>query len=107
MKAAEEGSRGRHAFCLQALRNNSFAWDWCLSVSQLCFMYSSACSFLKMARRARKENRDKAAAHIKAGNKQAAYECYQRAVDISPATAHDFAKVCASIKSCPAPCFDA
>jgi len=44
--------------------------------------------------RARKENKDKAAAHVKAGNKQAAYECYQRAVDISPATANDFAKVC-------------
>lgn len=44
--------------------------------------------------RARKENKDKAAAHLKAGNKQAAYECYQRAVDISPATANDFAKVC-------------
>ncbi|KAL0027505.1 hypothetical protein WJX77_006538 [Trebouxia sp. C0004] len=42
--------------------------------------------------RARKENKDKAAAHVKAGNKQAAYECYQRAVDISPATANDFAK---------------
>ncbi|KAL0030113.1 hypothetical protein WJX79_008504 [Trebouxia sp. C0005] len=42
--------------------------------------------------RARKENKDKAAAHLKAGNKQAAYECYQRAVDISPATANDFAK---------------
>ncbi len=44
--------------------------------------------------RARKENKDKAAAHVKAGNKQAAYECYQRAVDISPATANNFAKVC-------------
>ncbi|KAL0050067.1 hypothetical protein WJX82_003781 [Trebouxia sp. C0006] len=42
--------------------------------------------------RPRKENKDKAAAHVKAGNKQAAYECYQRAVDISPATANDFAK---------------
>lgn len=42
--------------------------------------------------RARKENREKAAAHIKAGNKRAAEECYQRAVDISPATANEFIK---------------
>ncbi|KAK9828537.1 hypothetical protein WJX72_000649 [[Myrmecia] bisecta] len=40
--------------------------------------------------RSRQENRDKAAAHMAAGNKSAAYECYQRAVDITPLSAKRF-----------------
>lgn len=40
--------------------------------------------------RGRQENLEKARAHWAAGNTAAAYECYQRAVDISPATAKRF-----------------
>ncbi len=34
--------------------------------------------------RARAEQLERAKAHVRAGNTTAAYECYQRAVDISP-----------------------
>lgn len=43
--------------------------------------------------RSRRENRNKAAAHESAGNSAAAFECYQRAVDISPAVAKRFIEV--------------
>lgn len=39
------------------------------------------------ANRSRREAREKAAAHVAAGNLAAALECYQRAVDITPAMA--------------------
>lgn len=39
------------------------------------------------ARRSRKEALEKALAHSAAGNTAAAFECYQRAVDISPEVA--------------------
>jgi hypothetical protein len=40
-----------------------------------------------MSCRARAEAREKAAAHLAAGNMAAAVECYQRCVDITPAMA--------------------
>ena len=55
-----------YCFCISKLR------DWCAEL----------------------ERKTRTKLQVKAGNKQAAYECYQRAVDISPATANDFAKVC-------------
>ena len=90
MKAAEEGSRGRHEYvCMALIRTGLQQWfgQKCDNVS------ATAPHHIHLVCRARKENRDKAAAHVKAGNKQAAYECYQRAVDISSATANDLAKV--------------
>lgn len=44
-------------------------------------------------RRARAEARDKAAAHLAAGNIAAAVECYQRCVDITPAMAKQVIEV--------------
>ncbi|GLT80172.1 hypothetical protein SLA2020_516260 [Shorea laevis] len=39
--------------------------------------------------RARKENLERAIEHESCGNSSAAYECYQKAVDISPSIAHE------------------
>jgi exonuclease-1 len=44
-------------------------------------------------RRARQENKQKAAQHLRAGNLSAAYECYQRAVDVTPAMAKHLVEV--------------
>jgi exonuclease-1 len=44
-------------------------------------------------RRARQENKQKAAQHLQAGNLSAAYECYQRAVDVTPAMAKHLIEV--------------
>lgn len=44
--------------------------------------------------RARQENKAKAAQHLQAGNMSAAYECYQRAVDVTPAMAKHLIEVC-------------
>ena len=38
----------------------------------------------------------KAEAHLRAGNRAAAHECFQKAVDITPAIAKDFIEVCGS-----------
>ncbi|KAG0556088.1 hypothetical protein KC19_11G025000 [Ceratodon purpureus] len=43
--------------------------------------------------RSRKENLERAMEHERLGNTSAAYECYQRAVDITPATAFRLIKV--------------
>jgi hypothetical protein len=43
--------------------------------------------------RARAEAREKAAAHLAAGNMAAAVECYQRCVDITPAMAKQVIEV--------------
>lgn len=43
--------------------------------------------------RSRKENLARAIEHESCGNKSAAYECYQKAVDISPSIAHDLIQV--------------
>ncbi len=43
--------------------------------------------------RGRKENLEKARALWNSGNTGAAYECYQKAVDISPTTAKQFIEV--------------
>nr|XP_043622684.1 exonuclease 1 [Erigeron canadensis] len=43
--------------------------------------------------RSRKENLARAIEHESCGNASAAYECYQKAVDISPAIAHDLIQV--------------
>lgn len=101
MKAAEEGSRSRcaHSATPQLLLHGMEGINAALQRFQSCCSPKYLVMFLcqqaqRLVCRARKENKDKAAAHVKAGNKQAAYECYQRAVDISPATANDFAKVC-------------
>ena len=53
------------------------------------------------APRGRQENLERARAHWAAGNTTAAYDCYQRAVDISPANAKDFIDVRAA---CMHPC---
>ena len=44
-------------------------------------------------RRARQKNENKAATHVRAGNKSDAYQCYQRAVDVLPSTVQDVVKV--------------
>ena len=46
-----------------------------------------------MTARGRQDNLEKARAHWAAGNTTAAYDCYQKAVDISPATAKRFIDV--------------
>ncbi|XP_021764191.1 exonuclease 1-like [Chenopodium quinoa] len=43
--------------------------------------------------RSRKENLERAIEHESSGNSAAAYECYQKAVDISPAIAHELIQV--------------
>ncbi|GKU94313.1 hypothetical protein SLEP1_g7827 [Rubroshorea leprosula] len=43
--------------------------------------------------RARKENLERAIEHESCGNSSAAYECYQKAVDISPSIAHELIQV--------------
>jgi len=43
--------------------------------------------------RARKENLERAMEHEAAGNSAAAFECYQKAVDISPSVALGLIKV--------------
>lgn len=43
--------------------------------------------------RSRKENLARALEHEANGNSSAAYECYQKAVDISPAIAHELIQV--------------
>lgn len=43
--------------------------------------------------RSRKENLSRAIEHETNGNMTAAYECYQKAVDISPSVAHDLIQV--------------
>jgi hypothetical protein len=43
--------------------------------------------------RARQENKQKAVQHLQAGNLSAAYECYQRAVDVTPAMAKHLIEV--------------
>ena len=51
--------------------------------------------------RSRKENLENARAHAASGNTAAAYECYQRAVDISPAVAKQFIEVRQTVIVCP------
>lgn len=43
--------------------------------------------------RVRKENLARAIEHDSNGNTAAAYECYQKAVDISPSIAHELIQV--------------
>lgn len=43
--------------------------------------------------RSRKENLSRAMEHESNGNLSAAYECYQKAVDISPSIAYDLIQV--------------
>ena len=43
--------------------------------------------------RSRKENLERALEHERVGNKTAAFECYQKAVDITPAIAFRLIKV--------------
>jgi hypothetical protein len=43
--------------------------------------------------RSRKENLERAREHEAAGNSRAAYECYQKAVDITPKIASDLIQV--------------
>lgn len=43
--------------------------------------------------RIRKENLSRAIEHESNGNSAAAYECYQKAVDISPSIAHELIQV--------------
>ena len=43
--------------------------------------------------RAREENKEEAAAHIKDGDEKAAYACYRKAVDITPETANNLVRV--------------
>ena len=43
--------------------------------------------------RGRDEAKARAAEHLRMGNSQAAYECFQKAVDISPAVANRFVQV--------------
>jgi hypothetical protein len=49
--------------------------------------------------RARAEAREKAAAHLAAGNMAAAVECYQRCVDITPAMAKHVIEVSSQLLS--------
>lgn len=44
-------------------------------------------------RRSRKENLARAIEHESNGNRAAAYECYQKAVDITPSMAHELIQV--------------
>ena len=50
--------------------------------------------------RSRHENLERARAHEAAGNTAAAYECYQKAVDITPETAASFLKVWTLERGC-------
>lgn len=55
----------------------------------------SSCVFFK--HRSRKENLARAIEHESGGNASAAYECYQKAVDISPAIAYELIQVTESL----------
>lgn len=57
--------------------------------------------FLIGCPRSRKENLEKARAHWQAGNTSAAFDCYQKAIDISPATAKQFIEVTDTSPECP------
>ena len=51
-------------------------------------------------RRGRQEQRDRAAAHVRAGNLRAAEECYQRSVDVTPAMAKQLMEARARRRAC-------
>ena len=53
-----------------------------------------------LCNRGRLDSLDKARAHWAAGNTTAAYDCYQKAVDISPATAKRLIDVGHSTSTC-------
>ncbi len=57
-------------------------------------MLSHTGNTVTLACRARAEQLERAKAHARAGNMTAAYECYQRAVDISPEVAKRLIEVC-------------
>lgn len=83
MKADQEAKRSRykqHTNCFFIL---SFG---CLIL--IMIIGDFPCFF-----RSRKENLERANEHELAGNSSAAYECYQKAVDISPSIAYDLIQV--------------
>ena len=58
-----------------------------------------------VAYRGRDEAKGRAAEHLRLGNSQAAYDCFQKAVDISPEVANRFVQVslghhCAGLQLC-------
>jgi exonuclease-1 len=106
MKAEEEAARARRAQRL--LPSASFHPELCPSDCRLCMQPARSDAGTTISHiwgeghvassgtcRGRQENLEKARAHWAAGNTAAAYECYQRAVDISPATAKRFIDVLA------------
>jgi exonuclease-1 len=86
LKAEEEDTRRRCACHHTApYASGSMRMMQCLLLS--CCLNAPRC-------RARQENKAKAAQHLQAGNMSAAYECYQRAVDVTPAMAKHLIEVC-------------
>jgi len=94
IKGNEEESRRRWVCC-----NSCTRWHNRLA-SSCSVLLTTACRACPCARpktlllltqptkrRARREARAKAAAHMAAGNTAAALDCYQRAVDVTPAMA--------------------
>ena len=45
-------------------------------------------------RKRRKENKERGKVLLREGKQSAAYECFQKCIDVSPEMAHAFIKVC-------------
>lgn len=67
--------------------------SWLLSLNKFYTKSSSLVFTITIKFRSRKENLARALEHEANGNSSAAYECYSKAVDISPSIAHELIQV--------------
>lgn len=70
-----------------------------LFMIQFSWWVGTGCVFWSLHCRSRKENLTRAIEHEADGNSTAAFECYQKAVDISPAIAYELIQVRVAIFS--------
>ena len=87
LKAEEEGTRRRCLLCSYSSETSKTRSAIPAHALTVPLGSEKMRSDVLQHRRARSEQLERAKAHTRAGNTTAAYECYQRAVDISPDTA--------------------